>query len=77
MKPGMVVHTYNPSIGEAETGGLRVPGQIGLQSKILSQKKKKKNVQDQLVMAGRIMVPKREKREILTRVKTSSRQGQR
>jgi hypothetical protein len=42
MKPGMVVHTYNPSIGEAETGGLRVPGQIGLQSKILSQKKKKK-----------------------------------
>jgi hypothetical protein len=38
---GLVVHSYNPWIGEAEAGGLRVWGQSELQSKTLSLKKKK------------------------------------
>jgi hypothetical protein len=40
---GMVVRTYNPSMPEAEAGGIRVPGQLRLPSKTLSQKRKKKN----------------------------------
>jgi hypothetical protein len=36
-QPGMVVHTYNPSIWEAKTGGAQVPGQPGLCSEALSQ----------------------------------------
>jgi hypothetical protein len=31
-KPGMV-HVYNPSTGEAEAGGLRVPGKSVLKTK--------------------------------------------
>jgi hypothetical protein len=39
---GMVVHACNPSNREAEAGGYRVPGQSGVHSKTLSQKKEKK-----------------------------------
>jgi hypothetical protein len=38
----MVVHAYNPSTREAETGGLQIEGQRGLHSKILSQNETKK-----------------------------------
>jgi hypothetical protein len=37
----MLVHAYNPSTWEAEAGRLQVPAQPGLQSRTLSQKKKK------------------------------------
>jgi hypothetical protein len=30
MRPGVVVHSYNPSTWEAEAEGLRVQGQLGL-----------------------------------------------
>jgi hypothetical protein len=40
-KPGMVVQDSNPSTREAETSGWRVPGQPGLHSETLYQKKKK------------------------------------
>jgi hypothetical protein len=43
----VVVHTYNPSIQESEAGS-RVPGQPGLHSKSLLQKKKKKTQTTQL-----------------------------
>jgi hypothetical protein len=36
--PGVVVHVYNPSTWEANTGGLGVQSQPGLYSKTLSQK---------------------------------------
>jgi hypothetical protein len=39
----MGVHACNPSTQEAETGELQVPGQPGLRSETLTQKKKKKN----------------------------------
>jgi hypothetical protein len=41
-RPDVVAHTYNPSIQEAKAGGSRVPGQSGLHSETLSQKKKTK-----------------------------------
>jgi hypothetical protein len=41
-KPGMVVHDCNPSVQEAEEGGLRVQGQLGPHGKPLLRKKKKK-----------------------------------
>jgi hypothetical protein len=34
--PGMAVYFYNPSTGETEARGLRVQGQPGLHSEILS-----------------------------------------
>jgi hypothetical protein len=37
---GMVAHVCNLSTQEAEAGWLQVPGQPGLQSEILSQKRK-------------------------------------
>jgi hypothetical protein len=37
-KPGIVVHSYNPSTREVEAGGSQVQGQPGLQSEILFQK---------------------------------------
>jgi hypothetical protein len=37
---GMVVHTYNSSTQEAEVGGLRVRGQPGLHSEVMSQQNK-------------------------------------
>lgn len=41
VKLGMVTHTYNPSIWEAETGGWpRVQGQPELHNETLSQKTK-------------------------------------
>jgi len=52
VKPGVVVHAFNPSTGEAEAGGFLssrpawstkwVPGQPGLHRETLSQKTKKK-----------------------------------
>jgi hypothetical protein len=39
---GMMVHTYNPSIREAEAGRSQVGVQPALHSDTLSQKKKKK-----------------------------------
>jgi hypothetical protein len=36
---GVVAHTCNPSTSEAEAGGWRVEGQLGLHNKTLSQKK--------------------------------------
>jgi hypothetical protein len=47
IKPGMVVHTYNPSTWEAEAGGLSLKSKPGLQSESKSlysptpQKKRK------------------------------------
>jgi hypothetical protein len=38
----MVAHTCNPRTWEAEAEGLKIQGQSGLQSEILSQKKGKK-----------------------------------
>jgi hypothetical protein len=46
VKPGVVVHTYDPSTSEGKLGGLCFQGQLGLHSKTLSQKKKK-NFQNQ------------------------------
>jgi hypothetical protein len=43
IKLGVVVHSCNPSTWEAKAGGLRVPGQPGLQNDSLSLKKKKKS----------------------------------
>jgi hypothetical protein len=41
IKPGMMVHVYNPNAWEAEAGGPYVQGQPpGLCRKTLSQKKK-------------------------------------
>jgi hypothetical protein len=40
----MGVHACNPSTQEAETGELQVPGQPGLRSETLTQKKKKKRI---------------------------------
>jgi hypothetical protein len=37
---GMVAHTCNPSIWEAEAGGMRVSGQPGLHSETLSVSKR-------------------------------------
>jgi hypothetical protein len=37
----LVVHAYNPSTQEAETGGLRAQGQPGQHSKILFLKKER------------------------------------
>jgi hypothetical protein len=47
---GMMVHTYNPSIREAEAGRSQVGVQPALHSDTLSQKKKKerKNKQEKL-----------------------------
>jgi hypothetical protein len=39
IKPGMVVHTCNPSTQEVEVGGLKVQGQPGLHNESLSLKK--------------------------------------
>jgi hypothetical protein len=38
----MVIHVRNPNTQEAEAGESQVPGHPGLNSKALSQKKKKK-----------------------------------
>jgi hypothetical protein len=38
---GMVMHTCNPSIWEAEAGGSPVQGKPGLQNDIISKKKRK------------------------------------
>jgi hypothetical protein len=40
MEPGVMVHAYNPSTWEVETGGSWVWGQSGLPNKIVSQKTK-------------------------------------
>jgi hypothetical protein len=36
----VVEHTFNPSTPEDEAGGSRVPGQLEIHSKTLSQKKR-------------------------------------
>jgi hypothetical protein len=36
LKPGVVVHTCNPSAWEVKAGGLRVPGQPRLHSETLN-----------------------------------------
>jgi hypothetical protein len=41
--PGVVAHACDPSMQEAEVGGLRVQGPTGLHRGTQSQKKKKKN----------------------------------
>jgi hypothetical protein len=41
----VVVHSYNPSTQENEEGGSWVPGQPGLHSNMISDKKKKKKDQ--------------------------------
>jgi hypothetical protein len=43
LKPCVVVHADNPSMWEAEAGGLQVQGQLGLHSMTLSQKQKRTN----------------------------------
>jgi hypothetical protein len=40
IKPGMVVHAYNPRTQETKTKGSFIQGQPGLHIKTLSQKKK-------------------------------------
>jgi hypothetical protein len=46
----MVVHTYNPNAWEVEAVGLGARGQPGLHSQTSSQKKKKKNLDIQLLV---------------------------
>jgi hypothetical protein len=47
---GEVVHLCNPSIWEAETGGLQVQGQSGLHSDMLSQKPKSSIIFCQVIL---------------------------
>jgi inosine/xanthosine triphosphate pyrophosphatase family protein len=46
----MVAYNCNLSTWEVEAGGLQVPGQPGLYSKTLSQKKKKKKEKKRKVL---------------------------
>jgi hypothetical protein len=44
----VVLHACNPSTGEAETRGSQVPGQPGVQGKILSQKNYRQKLEEQI-----------------------------
>jgi hypothetical protein len=65
---GAVMHTYNPRTQGADTGGLQIGGQLGLQlapglhTQILSQKNKTKQNQKgsrlKLLLKTVLMVPK-------------------
>lgn len=43
--PGVVVHTVNLALSEAEAGGLRVPGQSRLRNETLSQRENNRGTQ--------------------------------
>jgi hypothetical protein len=68
-QPGMVVHAFNPSTGEAEAGGFLssrpacstkwVPGQPGLYRETPSQKNKKQNtkkLQEQFILVDLLVL---------------------